>query len=260
MKFIRSRVFTTILLLISINAFNQALAQKSKNVQQFTKEIDAQGAKSVRLEITQSAGTLQVRGGATKLLEGDFAFTKGEWKPVIVFTTETGKLVVKQPDNNRSINMDNGDSNEWKIRLNNRVPMEMNLSLGAGEGTIDLQGMKLTDLQMKAGAGKFAVKLGNTTLQNLDINAGVGEMKLDLTGKWNNSLTANIKAGIGSIDLILPRFVGARVKVSGLGSIEANGFKQQDGYYVNDAYNKSTHQLTIDISGGLGNVTLQMDK
>jgi hypothetical protein len=193
-------------------------------------------------------------------LEGDFAYTKGEWKPVIAFTAETGKLVVKQPDNNRSINMDNGDRNDWKIRLNNRVAMEMTLSLGAGEGTVDLQGTKLTGLQMKAGAGQFTVKLGNTSLESLDISAGVGEMKLDLIGKWNNSLTANIKAGIGSINLTLPRYVGTRVKVSGLGSIEANGFKQQDGYYVNDAYNKSTHQLTIDISGGLGNVTLEMGK
>jgi hypothetical protein len=260
MNYSKFNILIMTLWLATAGCFNQVLAQQGKNVQKFTREVETNGVKSVSLVVNQSAGVLRMTGGAGKLLEGQFAFTKGEWKPVIAFTQETSKLVVKQPENDRTINMDKGDRNEWVIKLNNKVAMDIELSVGAGQSTIDLQGMKLTNLALKAGAGEFNVKLNNTSLPKLTVNAGVGEMNIDLTGKWTNNLTADISGGIGEVHLKLPKYTGVRVKISGLGNIDADGFKKEDGYYVNDAYNKSTYQLTINVSGGLGSVHLEMDK
>lgn len=260
MKNRQSYTLLTLFILFTAGVFTQANAQNGKNIKKYTKDVEVQGAKSVDIEITQSAGTLQVSGGSSKLMEGQFAFTKEEWKPTVTYTKDNGKLLVKQPENDRNVNMDDGDQNEWKIKLNNSIPLDMELTIGAGQSTIDLHGIKLTNLLLKAGAGDFTVNLANTSLPKLKVNAGVGAIKLDLTGKWTNNLTADINGGIGEVSLKLPKNTGVRVKISGLGSIEAPGFKKDGGYYVNNAYNKSDQLLTIDVSGGLGSVNLELEK
>lgn len=259
MKKIQMQASLSILLLLISGFLSHTFAQNHKEVKKFTKDIDMQGAKAVNVEITQGAGTLNVSGGAGKLMEGQFAFTKEEWKPEVSYQQDHSKLLIKQPGNNRNINMEDGDRNEWQIRLNNGLPMEMELTLGAGQSMIDLHGMKLSGLLLKAGAGDFTVNLANTSLPRLKVNAGVGAMKIDLSGKWNNNLSAEINGGIGEITLKLPRKTGARVKVSGFGSIEAAGFKKEGGYYVNEAYNTTKTSLTIEVSGGLGSVNLELE-
>ncbi len=250
----------TFVFLLTAGLVNVAYAQKGKEVKKYTKEVEMQGAKSVKVELNQSAGTMQISGGSTKLMEGQFAFTNDEWKPTIAYTKEKGALTIKQPGDNQNMNMEDEDKNEWQIKLNKNIPTDLELTVGAGQSTLDLQGMQLTNLLLKAGAGDFTVNLANTSLPKLKVNAGVGAMKLDLTGKWSTNLTADINGGIGEMTLKLPAATGVRIRISGLGSIEAPGFKKQDGYYVNSAYNKTDHLLTIDISGGLGSVNLELQK
>jgi hypothetical protein len=260
MRTIYKQTLLSFLLVLSACLLHDAQAQNSKQVKKFTKDVEMQGTKPVKVELNQSAGILQVSGGSSKLMEGQFAFSKDEWKPLVAYTKEDGKLLVKQPGNNRNINMEDKDTNEWKVKLTNNVPVDLELTVGAGQSTMDLRGMKLTNLLLKAGAGDFTLNLANTSLPALEINAGVGAMKLDLSGKWANNLKADIDGGIGEMSLKLPANTGVRVKISGLGSIEAPGFRKESGYYVNDAYHKTDHLLTIDISGGLGSVNLELVK
>jgi hypothetical protein len=233
----------------------------AQSVKKYTKNVEAQGAKSVQVRLTQSAGTLKISGGAKQMMEGLFATTEQAWKPEIAYSTQNQKgiLLVKQPkiDN---LNMDDGDRNDWDVRLTNSIPMDIELTVGAGQSTIDLRNVRLTRLHLKAGAGDFSVNLANTSVPELDIEAGVGEMKLDLSGKWSNNLEAEINGGIGEITLKLPRKTGVRVKVNGLGSIENAGFKKVDGYYVNEAYKQTEATLHIEINGGLGSVNLELEK
>lgn len=252
--------FTTLLLFVLCN---HLFAQNTKTnpVKKYAKNVEAQGAKSVQMELRQSAGTLKISGGASQLMEAMFAFTEEKWKPAISYTKQSnnGKLVVKQPEE-KNMNMEDGDHNDWQVRLNNSIPLDLELTIGAGESNIDLHGMKLTNVLLKAGAGKFDINLSNTSLPELKVNAGVGEITIDLTGKWLNDLEAEINGGIGEITLKLPRKTGVRVEVHGLGSIDANGFKKENGDYVNDAYDKTKSNLVIEINGGLGSVNLELEK
>ncbi|QHT71390.1 DUF4097 family beta strand repeat protein [Rhodocytophaga rosea] len=234
----------------------------AQSVKKYTQNVEPQGATSVQMQFTQSAGTLKMSGGATThLMEGVFTMTNQAWKPEISFTNQNNKgtLIVKQPGG-KNVNMDDGDSNDWQVRLNNSIPMDMELTVGAGQSTVDLRNTKLSKLHLKAGAGDFTVNLANTSVPTLDIDAGVGEMKLDLSGKWSNNLEAEINGGIGEITLKLPRKTGVRVKVNGLGSIGHEGFKKEEGYYVNESYKKTSSTLQIEINCGLGSVNLELEK
>lgn len=131
-----------------------------------------------------------------------------------------------------------GARNKWDLRLNDKVPVELNVDLGAGKSTL---------------------VLGSLSLTNLAVNLGVGETHVDLTGDWKNDLVAGIHGGVNKATVRLPVDVGVRVHATGdIGQIRADNLKQDDDTYVNDAYGKSKVTLHVDVQGGIGEINLEL--
>ena len=63
-----------------------------------TRSVDLDKSESVRVELKLPVGELDVRGGAQKLMEGDFSYNVPEWKPDIRYNSlgAMGDLVVEQ--------------------------------------------------------------------------------------------------------------------------------------------------------------------
>ncbi|MDB5013128.1 MAG: hypothetical protein JWQ25_1330, partial [Daejeonella sp.] len=116
----------------------------------------------------------------------------------------------------------------------------------------------ITRMSFEAGAGNFEINLANTLISNLNVNAGVGSISINLSGKHSDKLKATINGGIGEVKLVFPKDAGVRVKVHGLGSIKKGGFKKQDGYYINDFYEKAVDQIDATVNGGLGEIDLSL--
>jgi hypothetical protein len=86
---------------------------------------------------------------------------------------------------------------------------------------------------------------------------GVGTLKLDLDGAWRKDFHAQIRGGVGTAEVRLPRQVGVRVDAhGGLGGIHAHGLRRSGGAYVNEAYGRAGVTLRIEISGGIGQIEL----
>jgi len=204
-----------------------------------TKSVELGDAKSVYAKINIGAGNLKVTGGAEKLLEADFTYNVAKLKPEVEFTD--GTLVVKHPDARgyRSPQDIKDFRNEWNLRLNNDVPMDLSLEMGAGTSDLQLAGLSLIGLDIMLGAGKSTV---------------------DLSGGWTRDLDLTINAGAANITVRLPKDIGVRVEVAAMGRIEASGLKQ-DGYvYTNEAYGTSEVTLHITIEAGIGQINLQAEK
>jgi hypothetical protein len=200
--------------------------------------IDLGGAKSVRTELTMSAGELKISGGAEHLLEAEFTYNIPSWKPSVNYrvTGDEGDLRIEQPGGNHTTI---GNSKYiWDLQLSDSVPM---------------------DLHIEMGAGNLNLVLGSLSLRNLKVEMGAGNGTIDLTGNWKQDLDAVMEGGVGNAKVILPRDVGVHVTVEGgLGSVNAAEFTKVDGAYVNDAYRKSPVTLNIKIEGGVGSVILEM--
>ncbi len=203
-----------------------------------SKSVEPGDAKSVRVKMVLGAGDLVVTGGAKKLLEADFTYNVAKLKPEVEFTD--GTLVVQHPDvrGYRSPQDIRDFRNEWDLRLNNDVPMNLSLDMGAGTSDLQLAGLSLTGLDVKLGAGKSTV---------------------DLTGNWARDLDVTFDTGAANITVRLPKEVGVRVEaVAGLGRIAASGLKP-DGYvYTNEAYGTSGVTLHINIMTGMGQINLEV--
>ena len=203
-----------------------------------SKSVELGDAKSVRVKMVLGAGDLVVTGGAKKLLEADFTYNVAKLKPEVEFID--GTLIVQHPDvrGYRSPQDIKDFRNEWDLRLNNDVPMNLSLDMGAGTSDLQLAGLSLTGLDIILGAGKSTV---------------------DLSGGLTRDLDVTFDTGAANITVRLPKDVGVRVEVAaGLGRIEASGLKQ-DGYvYTNEAYGTSEVTLHITIQAGIGQINLEV--
>ena len=88
------------------------------------------------------------------------------------------------------------------------IPLDLQISLGAGESDIDLQSLAVQSLQLDTGAGDVSVKLGGSPLTNANINSGVGKITLDLSGNWQDDATISIETGVGDLTVIVPNDAG----------------------------------------------------
>jgi N-terminal domain of toast_rack, DUF2154 len=204
-----------------------------------SKSVPLGRQKSVAVDINMGAGNLKVEGGARDLMNADFTYNVDAWKPEVRYDAngDQGHLTIQQPhDSHNSYHNFRGARYEWDVRLNNQVPMEMNINAGVGKASLNLAGLNLSRLK---------------------VNMGVGEGDIDLDGRWSHNLEASIKGGVGKATLRLPRDVGVRVTVQGgLGEIHASDFSKNGDVYTNSAYGKSRVNLNIDVQGGVGKVDL----
>ena len=208
-------------------------------MQEESKYVDLKNADSVRAQLKMGAGELNVTGGADGLMDGDFSYNVSEWKPKVSYDVSggEGELVVKQGGAN-SGSLGANARNEWDITMNDEVPTDLVVQMGAGESELDLDSLTLKGVDLKMGAGKSTV---------------------DLTGDYAKSFDATIEGGVGEATVLVPSEVGVRVKAEGgLGKINAEGFQREGEAYVNDAYGDSDVTLDVDVRGGVGQINLKV--
>jgi len=206
-------------------------------VQTGSRTVKLGDAKSVQVELKMGAGDLKLAGGAKELLDADFSYAVPRWKPEVEYSVRGGRgtLVIRQPEGTGG---PRGSGHyTWDLHLNNKVPMELRVDLGAG---------------------KSDLSLGTLSLSNLEVNMGVGETVVDLTGDWKNDFQAKIHGGVGQATVRLPRDVGVHVRArGGIGEIHAGELKKDGDIYTNDAYGKSPVTLEVEVEGGIGEINLE---
>jgi hypothetical protein len=214
-------------------------ASQAGKLQTESESVELGNAESVRTNLKMAAGELKVGGGADGLMEADFAYNVADWQPKVSYddvSSGTGTLSVEQPDENTGMRDD--DRNEWDIHLNDSVPTNLHVVMGAGESNFDLSGLTLTGLDLRVGAGPSTV---------------------DLAGDWDRDVDASIQGGAGEATVQLPSRMGVRVDVTGgLGEIQAEDLSRDGDAYVNDAYGESEATLNVDIEGGVGQIRLEV--
>jgi hypothetical protein len=205
-------------------------------VQHDSQSVDRDASKVIHVNLAMAAGELRVEGGTRKLMESDFFYNVPEWKPVVRYTSSgsTGDLTIEQPGHSHRTF---GDTKyEWNLRLNEQVPLKVNVSLGAGKSQLDL---------------------GRMTLQDVDINMGVGDLEVDLRGSPKQNYDVRINGGVGHATVHLPSDAGVLAQASGgIGHINARGLRKQDGHWENDAYATSPVKVHLTVQGGIGEITL----
>ena len=203
-----------------------------------SREVDAQGAQSVRAHIEMPAGTLHLSSGAASLFDGDFEYTGASAVPNVNYNVASSHGDLEISAGRSNIHFATPSSDDiWDLRLNSAMPTELTIDMGAGTGNLRLNDLNLT---------------------SLEVNLGAGTLNLDLNGEWKQSFHGDIEGGVGTATVELPKDVGVRVHAEGgIGSVNASGLKRDGDDYVNDALGKSPVTLDLTVQGGVGTINLE---
>jgi hypothetical protein len=234
------------------------------------------------------AGQLSARpDNGAALLNAWFRYNVAEWEPNLNQTTrgEVTQVSIKQGLGSQLKlgELDERYINAWNVGLARNVRMDLDIDLGSGIAQLDLGGLALNAcslttggadavlnfaernpeplgrLRLTTGTGKFVASgLGNANFDHLSVLGGAGTIDLDFSGAWRRSAIADIRAGAGKMSLRAPSSVGVRVTLSSrLSSVDTLGFTQRsDKEYVNAAYGQAPLTLTINVTTGVGTISL----
>ncbi len=196
----------------------------------------AQGSERVRVELEIGAGELRVEGGAKELMEADFVYNVASWKPQIHFEKSgfRSTLHVKQGGRTASFGK---TKNEWRLRLNDTIPIDFSLHCGAGENRLNL---------------------GQLDLRGVEVHIGAGRVELDLRGKPpQHDYSVEVHGGVGEAVLRLPPEAGIEARASGgIGEIEVQGLEKHGDHWRNAAANKGRATIRVEVHGGIGRISI----
>lgn len=197
--------------------------------------VAAPDGEEAHLSLSFGAGKLTLSPGAKNLVDGTVVYNVEALKPE---TIENGNSVeIKQGNINFLPPTDM--VNQWDLQLGS-MPMDLVISAGAYEGTIELGGLSLKSLEVNDGAadvdlsfskpnlidmsilryatGASDVKLtglGNANFSTLTFSGGAGNYTIDFGGELQQDAVATIDSGFGNLSLIIPEGVNAKVTVEG---------------------------------------------
>jgi hypothetical protein len=251
MKFRRGGVLASLIVGLALVTGCGAEALKIGELQTDTLTVELGAAEEVTAEVDMGAGRLVIDGRSDEL-----------WKPEVNYEVSDGigQLKVNQPDTREGLSLDLDKVRyEWDLLFAEDVPVDLAISVGAGESQLELGDLMLDTLVFETGAGDTDIDLSGSTVRELEVRMGAGDVSVDLSGNWQQDLSADLKGGIGRATVILPTTAGVRVRVQGgLGQVNATGLTRDGAVYTNDAYGESQVTLDIRIEGGVGEINLEL--
>ena len=194
--------------------------------------VERGAATSARVEIGMSAGELAVKSGAQTLFEGDFDFNVPVLKPAIAYAVDgtTGTLSVAQGSSSGNY------ENHWRLSLDETTPVDLHLTLGAGDAEL---------------------VLGRVNLHSLAIRLGAGDLVVDLRGTPATSYKVTVQAGTGDTTIRLPAGVGISASASGLiGDSNVSGLEKRDGRWINPRAEASPVTIDVQVQHAIGDLRI----
>lgn len=235
-KFLWAGLIGGLIVILGIYGYERFIVSMKGNEATVKKD----NAKSLAVKARFGAGDLTIRGGADEWMEADFDYKHKKNAPKVTSSVKKGtnSITVEQKPQILSFNRSKLEST-WDMRLNNDIPIDLDVDMGVSDATLDLKGLQLNKLK---------------------IDSGVSDSTIDLSGDWKNSFSANINLGVGNMTILLPKKTGVKLKVStGIGQVEMKGFTSIDkGIYINEAYENSDVKIEIKADLGIGNLTVKL--
>jgi len=232
-------VVVIVILLWRGNSFANYRSRHGRSIDHISEIRDLQGAKKLNAVVNMGAGELNLAGGTSHALEGDFDFGAAWSRPRVDYhvSENTGEMEISQENHGPALGP---EDNTWWLRLNDSVPVSLQVKMGAGRSNLKFREVNLTQLQLDMGAG---------------------QVNMDLTGEERKSdMNVAIHGGVGQVVMRLPKTVGVIVDAKGgIGVVTVHGLKKSDGNYVNEAYGKSPRTIHVDAAGGIGNIDLTVE-
>ena len=273
-------------------------AQDTSDLTKESYHFDVSGISRMDVEISYGLGELIIKSSQdANTIEGFIKYNSKYVTPDVDYHKigSKGKLDITVKSHKRGDDEDHwpfdfrggkrhGDS-EVDFRLPQSIPMDIKMDFGLGDADLDFSTLSISDLHMdfglsdvkismdksnpvtcrrisiQSGLGDFnASELGNLRPREFHLDVGLGSASIDLTGDITNDMEGDIKVGLGSLDLILPKNVNIRLEVEEtfLSSVDVEGLVKENNEWVSRHWDRQIPTIELEISVGLGSVDVEV--
>lgn len=158
-----------------------------------------------------------------------------------------------------------GREDEWQIGLNPDVETDLDLNLGSGNPTLDLEDLSLTDLVVNSGSGGADMTLPGGDY-DMTFDSGSGSVEIVFPDSGRHAF--RVQSGSGSVTMIIPAEMEVRLVVEDAGSgglhlrrddltrIE-RGQDEDEGVWETAGYEDSRDRVELRLDTGSGSVTIE---
>ncbi len=124
----------------------------------------------------------------------------------------------------------------WDVRLHPAVSTTLSVTIGAGQATLDLADLTLTNVAVTTGAGQTMITM-----------PAAGQ------------LTTSVSTGAGQTMITIPSTMAARIRIAsgGLGRQVVGNYRQDGDVYVSPHYATATNRLDLEVHSGAGNLVIR---
>jgi hypothetical protein len=193
----------------------------------------ARGAATrARVDIEMSGGELTLKSGAATLFEGDFDFNVSALKPAMAYTVVDGLGTLKVTQGSTSGSYENN----WRLNLDETTPVDLHVTLAAGDAQL---------------------VIGRVNVETLNVRLGAGDLVLDLRGTPARSYSVSVQAGAGDTTIHLPATAGISARTASLiAETNVSGLEKRDGRWINPRATGSAVTIDLNVQHGIGDLKL----
>lgn len=201
-----------------------------------------QDADRGQVSLRLTAGTIELGAlsDSSNLVEARVQYSKRSSQVDDRFQVRNGRAEwTLRSREETNLSLAGGDwSDTWSIRLNGRVPLDLDVEMAAGRVEADLRNLRVSQVDIDLAAGSSTLTLPDTA----------------------GTTTVTVKTAAGEITLVAPVGVGIRLRSSRLlGSLNITGHQltQVGSYWITDNYETAGSKLDIRAEVVLGTINLR---
>lgn len=242
---------------------------------------------ALAVRVSYGAGRIDLRPTAGPLLyQMSLRYDAERTEPLSRYDSASGTLSLGVRSHNVKFPGRDKQYGSLRAELSPKVPMELELELGATEGDVQLGGLRLTDLSLKGGAADLTLRFdernpermremrldvgaaavhvrraGNSGVERVRANVGAGSLEVDLGGgALTHDVEVNATVAVGEFRLRVPPDVGVFVEASTfLASFEKAGLVKRDDGWYSPGYAAAERKVRVRLRVVLGGFTLTRD-
>ncbi len=185
--------------------------------------VEREGAGRLELQLAMGGGRLTLAGGATGLVEA--TAIRGDIDADVRRDGQRARVRLRQ--NQAGYGWFRGPT-EWRVGVAGDVPLDLQLTCGAGDFDLDLAGVRAVGARISVGAARARLVLPRP----------VGE------------LPVAVSTGAAHLIVEIPAGVEARIVATG-------GLISLDGRNETPGYGTASDRVTVSVSGGASSVVVR---
>ncbi len=170
-----------------------------------------------------------------------------------------------------------------EIGFSPEAALDLRMTLGAGDGVLDLGGLRIQAVRIAAGASRTAIRFaepnpepcasaeftsgageltieqaGNGGCPTWRFEGGVGAIRIDLAGAWRGDPRMNLSLAVGGVVFEAPQDMGIRVRMEGLvAKFEGDRFSHQGKTWTSEGFDQANRKVDIEVRSAVGGVRVE---